>query len=150
MLATQRSSSAISSYTTRWMSISSSMQLSADWDIPVMSSSCASEKSVVMKGWRRADPSPWGWGKSDNAPVGDTRRLSFSIPRRRTPSPGFPLIADMPLSNSFTIVGLVSIRVANHMKRVFCSLCFYSSTQNCRWVPVEAISDQRPRFLRQH
>ena len=76
-----------------------------------MSSSCASEKSVVMKGWRRADPSPSGWGKGDKVPFGVILRLSFSMPLQRSPSPALPVIADTPLSNSLTPVVLALLRV---------------------------------------
>src|SRR5436190_1851891 len=47
-----------------------------------MSSSCASLKSVVMRGCVSGEPSPAGWGVAARLPSGRTRRLSFSIPRR--------------------------------------------------------------------
>ena len=49
---------------------------------PVMSSSCASEKSVVMCGCVSAEPSAGGCGVAASAPSGRVRRLSFSMPRR--------------------------------------------------------------------
>ena len=48
-----------------------------------MSSSCDSLKSVVMRGWVSAEPSCAGCGVVASAPSGRTRRLSFSMPRRR-------------------------------------------------------------------
>src|SRR3989441_2634271 len=47
-----------------------------------MSSSCDSEKSVVMCGCVRVAPSAGGCSVSASVPSGRTRRLSFSMPRR--------------------------------------------------------------------
>src|SRR5450759_1954851 len=48
-----------------------------------MSSTCDSLKSMVMWGWVSAEPSRAGCGVVASEPSGCTRRLSFSIPRRR-------------------------------------------------------------------
>jgi hypothetical protein len=47
-----------------------------------MNSSSASEKSVVMLGWVKAEPRPTGCGVCASLPLASTRRLSFSSPRR--------------------------------------------------------------------
>ena len=62
--------------------VSSCTQACASACAPVISSSCDSLKSVVMCGCVSAEPSAAGCGVSASAPLGSTRRLSFSMPRR--------------------------------------------------------------------
>src|SRR5438874_234769 len=64
------------------MCVSSSRHASTLACTPVMSSSCDSEKSVVMCGCVSAEPSACGCGVCASVPSGRTRRLSFSMPRR--------------------------------------------------------------------
>src|SRR4051812_31794824 len=64
------------------MEVSSSRHLSTLGCTPVISSSCDSEKSVVMCGCVSAEPSACGCGVCASVPSGRTRRLSFSMPRR--------------------------------------------------------------------
>ena len=50
---------------------------------PVMSSSCDSLKSVVIRGCVNAEPSPAGCVVSASSPFARTRRPSFSMPRSK-------------------------------------------------------------------
>ena len=86
MLEAHSSSSPIERITTWWISVSSCRQPSASECTPVISSSWLSLKSVVMFGWVSAEPSATGCGVSASEPSARTRRLSFSMPRRRLPS----------------------------------------------------------------
>ena len=70
-------------WTTWCSSVSSCRQASMSAWTPVMSSSCDSLKSVVMRGCVSAEPSPGGCGVSASVPSAWTRRPSFSRPRRR-------------------------------------------------------------------
>src|SRR3989442_1334443 len=82
MLAHHSTSSPMCRYTAWWICVSSSRQASTLGCTPVMSSSCDSEKSVVMCGCVRVAPSAGGGSVSASVPSGRTRRLSFSMPRR--------------------------------------------------------------------
>ena len=65
----------------RCMSFNSSRHLTAFGWTDVMSSSCASLKSVVIQEWVKAAPRPTGCGVSERSPEPLQRRLSFSMPR---------------------------------------------------------------------
>ena len=69
------------SQTKRCMSFNSSRHSTAFGWTDVMSSSCASLKSVVIQEWVKAEPRPTGWGVSERSPEPLQRRLSFSMPR---------------------------------------------------------------------
>ena len=67
---------------TKWcMSFSSSRHPTAFGWTDVMSSSCASLKSVVIQEWVKAEPRASGCGVSERSPEPLQRRLSFSMPR---------------------------------------------------------------------
>ena len=82
MLATHSISSPIARYTNWWISLSSRRQASTSACAPVTISICDSLKSVVMFGLASAEPSASGCGVRASVPLGSTRRLSFSMPRR--------------------------------------------------------------------
>src|SRR3990172_186081 len=92
MLAHHSSWSPIARYTTWWMCVTSSMQASGLGCGSVISSSCASLKSVVMCACASAEPSAAGCGVPATLPSGCTRSDSFSMPRRmprrRAPASG--------------------------------------------------------------
>ena len=69
------------SQTKRCMSFNSPRQSTAFGWTDVMSSSCASLKSVVIQEWVKAEPRPTGCGVRERSPEPLQRRLSFSMPR---------------------------------------------------------------------
>ena len=114
MLDAHSSSSPIERITTWWISVSSCRQRSASECTPVISSSWLSLKSVVMFGWVSAEPSATGCGVSASEPSARTRRLSFSMPRRRLASAPAAANADGPGYSRNADDTLPSIMPATH------------------------------------
>ena len=69
------------SQTKRCMSFNSSRHSTASGWTDVMSSSCASLKSVVIQEWVKAEPRASGCGVRERSPAPLQRKLSFSMPR---------------------------------------------------------------------